>query len=95
MTNLLRTDTRVHEHAVSNDRVSYRDSTALVRRVQEGRIPRVSSYTTTAWWRYNRSVTPGWVPLASSVLSAIVIGTQLSPVELPLRMRREIIFYNL
>lgn len=48
MTNSLRTDTRVHEHAVSNNRVSYCDSAALVR-VQEGRIPRVSSYTTTAW----------------------------------------------
>lgn len=55
-----------------------RDSATLVRRLREGRIPRVSSYTTTAWWRYNRSVTLSWVPLASSVLSVIVIETLLS-----------------
>lgn len=51
MTNTLRTDTRVHTRARGVERPwLVCDSAALVRqRVREGRIPRVSSYTTTAW----------------------------------------------
>lgn len=55
MTNSSRADTRTQAgHASSGG-----DSGMLVeRRVREGRIPRVSSYTITLYWRYDRLVTP-------------------------------------
>lgn len=90
MTNLLRTDTRVHEHAVSNDRVS---RTAIA--------PRLSGVCLSVYAR--GAYTPGvklhhygLVTLQSfchprlspsRIVSAVGYRyreTQLSPVELPL-----------
>lgn len=53
MTNSSRADTRTQPGHAS----SAGDSGMLVeRRVREGRIPRVSSYTITLYWRYDRLV---------------------------------------
>lgn len=55
MTNSSRADTRTQAGHAS----SAGDSGMLVeRRVREGRIPRVSSYTITLYWRYDRLVIP-------------------------------------
>lgn len=63
MTNSSRADTRTQAGHAS----SAGDSGMLVeRRVREGRIPRVSSYTITLYWRYDRLVIP---PLCSSAVA--------------------------
>lgn len=60
MTNSSRADTRTQPGHAS----SAGDSGMLVeRRVREGRIPRVSSYTITLYWRYDRLVPSSAVAL--------------------------------
>lgn len=58
MTNSSRADTRTQAGRQAGHASSAGDSGMLVeRRVREGRIPRVSSYTITLYCRYDRLVT--------------------------------------
>lgn len=75
MTNSSRADTRTQAGHAS----SAGDSGMLVeRRVREGRIPRVSSYTITLYWRYDRLVIPPLCSSAVALFLAIALSLSLS-----------------